>query len=283
MVAPRRALFFALLLLFGPVPATARPPDPPEAAARPDPASPEAICALIGAEAERRALPKAFFARLIWKESRFDIHAVSPVGAQGVAQFMPYTAKERGLADPFDPAQAIPASADYLAELRDAFGNFGLAAAAYNGGPDRVSRWLANRARLPAETHDYVLTITARPADWFRRKDREVEDRPLLKDASFEAGCLQLPVIATRAAPRPPWGVVVAGGRNRGAALIAFERAKRSARGQIDPARLHVLRRARRATGPRYLAVLGAESRSEAQKLCLRLRRAGAPCTIRRN
>jgi len=52
-----------------------------------------------------------FFARLIWKESRFDIKAVSPAGAQGVAQFMPATAKRRGLADPFDPEQAIPASA----------------------------------------------------------------------------------------------------------------------------------------------------------------------------
>ena len=45
---------------------------------------------------------------------------------------MPATAKRRSLKDPFDPVQAIPASAAYLAELSRVFGNFGLAAAAYN-------------------------------------------------------------------------------------------------------------------------------------------------------
>lgn len=279
----RLALSLLVAAAFIGAAAHARPITPPEDAARPDPASAAAICALIGAEADRRALPKPFFARLIWKESRFDIAAVSPVGAEGVAQFMPYTAKERGLADPFDPAQAIPASADFLADLRAEFGNLGLAAAAYNGGPNRVARWLVNRSRLPAETHDYVLSITARPADWFRRKGAEVEDRPLLKNASFEEGCRQLPVMTTRAAPRPAWGVVVAGGRNQRAARIAFDRARRAARGQIDPALLHVVRRSNRGTGPLYLALLGAETRGEAQTLCLRLRRAGAPCTIRRN
>ncbi|MEM9370297.1 MAG: lytic transglycosylase domain-containing protein, partial [Pseudomonadota bacterium] len=99
------------------------------------------ICDTIKSAADRNGLPRPFFARLIWKESRFDIKAVSPVGAQGIAQFMPATAKERGLANPFDPAQAIPASAHYLADLKEAFGNWGLAAAAYNGGPDRVSRF----------------------------------------------------------------------------------------------------------------------------------------------
>ncbi|MGB5842313.1 MAG: transglycosylase SLT domain-containing protein, partial [Brucella anthropi] len=60
------------------------------------------ICQLIGANADIHGIPRDFFARLIWKESRFDHNAVSPVGAEGIAQFMPYTAKERGLADPFD-------------------------------------------------------------------------------------------------------------------------------------------------------------------------------------
>jgi soluble lytic murein transglycosylase-like protein len=100
------------------------------------------ICELIEINAEAKGIPKDFFARLIWKESRFDHRAVSPVGAQGIAQFMPYTAKERGLADPFDIEQAIPASAGFLSELKRAFGNWGLAAAAYNAGPTRVSNWM---------------------------------------------------------------------------------------------------------------------------------------------
>ena len=54
------------------------------------------ICRLIEVNAETHDLPKDFFARLIWKESRFDPDAVSPAGAEGIAQFMPGTAKMRG-------------------------------------------------------------------------------------------------------------------------------------------------------------------------------------------
>ena len=56
---------------------------------------------------------------------------------------MPGTANERGLLDPFNPVQALPKSAEFLSELRDQFGNLGLAAAAYNAGPRRVQEWLA--------------------------------------------------------------------------------------------------------------------------------------------
>ncbi|TIM21263.1 MAG: lytic transglycosylase domain-containing protein, partial [Mesorhizobium sp.] len=81
------------------------------------------VCNLIEAHADQNGLPKDFFARLIWKESRFDPSAVSPVGAEGIAQFMPGTAKIRGLANSFDIEQAIPASAKYLAEMKTGFGN----------------------------------------------------------------------------------------------------------------------------------------------------------------
>lgn len=277
----RAALVLALALLASPG-AAYTGVEEPFWPLRPDPASPAGLCALIAANAERRGLPKDYFARLIWKESRFDIEAVSPVGAQGVAQFMPYTAKERGLADPFDPEQAIPASADFLADLRAAFGNWGLAAAAYNGGPDRVARWRTGRGGLPAETQDYVLSITGQPAAYFLRKGAEVGPRPL-GSGPFEADCAKLPVMETRAAPRPPWGVVVAGGRNARAAHIAFDRARRAARGAIDASSMTVIRAPRRSTGPRYLAILGAETRAEAQRLCLRIRSAGATCTIRKS
>ncbi|MEL6268086.1 MAG: transglycosylase SLT domain-containing protein, partial [Pseudomonadota bacterium] len=61
------------------------------------------ICALIETSDERHGLPPSYFARLIWRESRFDARALSPKGAQGIAQFMPGTAKMVGLADPWDP------------------------------------------------------------------------------------------------------------------------------------------------------------------------------------
>ena len=98
------------------------------------------ICRALEQSAAENALPVEFFARVIWQESRFDAQAVSPKGAAGIAQFMPATASWHGLADPFEPVEALRHSAAYLRELLDRFGNLGLAA--YNAGPGRVSAWL---------------------------------------------------------------------------------------------------------------------------------------------
>jgi len=102
---------------------------------------------------------------VIWQESRFQSDAVGPLTrsgqhAQGIAQFMPGTASERRLLDPFDPVQALPKSAEYLNELRQQFGNLGLAAAAYNAGPRRVQDWLDGKGSMPAETRNCVVAIT---------------------------------------------------------------------------------------------------------------------------
>ncbi len=118
------------------------------------------LCQALASAAEEHDLPVPFFARLIWQESRFRQSAVSPVGAQGVAQFMPQTAAAYGLENPFDPIHALTVSARFLRELRNTFGNLGLAAAAYNGGSGRVQNWLARRSGLPEETRNYVKIIT---------------------------------------------------------------------------------------------------------------------------
>jgi len=128
----------------------------------------QALCRLIEDSAKARGLPVPFLTRLIWRESSFRVGVASPAGAQGVAQFMPGTALERGLLDPFDPEQAIPHAAHLLADLKRHFGNLGLAAAAYNGGAQRVTNWLAGSGDLPAETRAYVLWITASPAEEWR-------------------------------------------------------------------------------------------------------------------
>lgn len=245
----------------------------------------DTICALIEESAERHGLPRDFFARLIWKESRFDVKAVSPVGAQGVAQFMPATAKARGLKDPWDPRQAIPHSAFFLADLRRRFGNWGLAAAAYNGGPDRVARWLARGGRLPFETVDYVRSITFRPVEWFRAPGREVEPRPLEEGKGFGEACRALPVMKTRSvlAGRMPWGVQVAGGRSRLIALAAARRVRARHAALVGDRPLAVIRSRRGIRGAPWQARIGAPSRKEAGQLCARLKRAGTPCVVLRN
>ena len=123
------------------------------------------ICRAIEQDAAENQLPVEFFARVIWQESRFNAQAVSRKGAEGIAQFTPATADYRGLVDPFDPIEALKNSASYLHDLEQKFGNLGLAAAAYNAGPGRVSAFLTNHRPLPGETRNYVAIITGWTAD----------------------------------------------------------------------------------------------------------------------
>jgi hypothetical protein len=139
----------------------------PEGPPAPEEPSLDAVCHSLAMAAQEHGIPTGFFARLIWQESKFKPHVVSHAGAQGVAQFMPAVAAERGLRDPFDPLVALPHSARFLREHLDYFGNLGLAAAAYNGGAGRVTAWLKRRGRLPQETRNYVKSITGHaPEQW---------------------------------------------------------------------------------------------------------------------
>ena len=127
------------------------------------------LCNAVFSSALVNDLPVPFFANLIWQESRMRDDAVSKKGALGIAQFMPQTAAESGLDDPFDPMQAIPASARFLRDLRLEFGNLGFVAAAYNAGAHRVAEWLEHRATLPRETRGYVVRVTGLSVEDWRR------------------------------------------------------------------------------------------------------------------
>ena len=127
------------------------------------------LAAFIEHTATVNGLPVEFLLRLLRQESGLNYQAVSRAGAQGIAQFMPGTAGERGLADPFNPYEAIPKSAELLREYRTQFDSLGLAAAAYNAGPQRVRLWLSGRSALPKETRDYVARITGRSAEEWRQ------------------------------------------------------------------------------------------------------------------
>ena len=129
--------------------------------------STEEICDTLTKSAEINNLPAPFFIRLLFQESRFNPGVISSAGAQGIAQFMPDTASDMGVENPFDPALAIPASARLLSSLVRQFGNLGLAAAAYNAGPKRIQDWLGSKGKgkLPDETQGYVKTITGHPVE----------------------------------------------------------------------------------------------------------------------
>ena len=284
MAAPRRsrrAALAVLALIAGGAPA---------AYAGAVPASPLGrICDLIAAHADVNDLPRPFLARLIWKESRFNPNAVSPKGAEGIAQFMPGTARMRGLTDAFDIEQAIPASAMYLAELEGKFGNLGLAAAAYNSGEARVGRWLASGGFLPLETENYVIDIMGAPADSFVGRRERVEAPPLNDTHSFARACRELPArrhltVAMASVPVLPWGIQVAGSFNRGAAVRQWQvlQARNpTLLGGIEP----VVSRQRSHMGRVgiHTVRIGAQSRAEADRLCTALRRGGGACVVTRN
>ena len=109
--------------------------------------------------ARRTACSRCSSRRCCAAESGFDPRAVSPAGAQGIAQLMPATARGLGVRDPFDPAQAIPAAARLLSGHVRAFGSVPLALAAYNAGPGAVRRY----GGIPPypETQAYVARVLA--------------------------------------------------------------------------------------------------------------------------
>jgi hypothetical protein len=272
----------------------------------------QALCRLIDESAKARSLPVPFLTRLIWRESSFRVGVVSPAGAQGVAQFMPGTARERGLLDPFDPEQAIPHAAHLLADLKRQFGNLGLAAAAYNGGATRVSKWLAGDGGLPAETRAYVAAITGVPVDDWRTgpakaieypeggapEKTEKPEKPEQKEAKTEAPqtCLQvtaslrIPARGDRFAlgpnegPAAPWGIQLAGNFSKALALQSFNRARSSYAGVIGEVRPMIIGTRLRNRGTRafYRIRIPAQSRQAADDLCGRIRKVGGACIVLR-
>lgn len=275
------------------------PPDKPADAAR-ESDTRESICLMIEAAARASNLPLEFFARVIWQESRFQTDAVGPVTrngqrAQGIAQFMPGTASERGLLDPFNPIQALPKSAEFLDELRNQFGNLGLAAAAYNAGPRRVQEWLAGTGAMPQETRSYVVAITGSTVEDWAAAGRGGKTPPSAPPTS----CRDLMALLRRA-PNPfiaeleqhvqlaaakLWGVQLAAGFDRNRALAMYSRAiKRLSDviGDRDPSLLSSVMRSR-GTRAFYQVRIGADTRGEADELCGRIRKAGGACFVLKN
>ncbi|MDE2363560.1 MAG: lytic transglycosylase domain-containing protein [Hyphomicrobiales bacterium] len=246
------------------------------------------VCRLIENSARAEKLPVAFLTKLIWRESAFRADAVSPKGAQGIAQFMPGTANERGLADPFDPEEAIPHAAKLLRDLRAHFGNLGLAAAAYNAGAARVDAFVGGHGGLPLETRDYVLAITGAAAeDW--RAGASAPAQP----ENAQDSCEKITVALKRSrgtliaslAPTAPWGVQLSGNFSKAIALASFQRAKTrlaSVLQQVTPMIIGSRLRSRGAR-PFYRVRAPARSRGEAQGLCDRIHKAGGACVVLRS
>ena len=250
----------------------------------------EDICRALAKAAADNALPEEFLTRLIGQESRFDPAAVSPAGAQGIAQFMPQTAAARGLADAFEPLAALRESASYLRELRTTFhGNLGLAAAAYHAGPGQVEAWLAGRGSLPRQTLAYVSIVTGYTAEaWAARPTPRLE----FPEAAPGARCAVVAklLIEGGRGRRPltsdpawgPWGVQLAGNWSEGGVLAAYERLRRRYHAVLSD-RLPLVMAARRGAGSAFIVRVSERSRTDADALCAKLRAQGGACMVLRN
>jgi soluble lytic murein transglycosylase-like protein len=199
---------------------------------------------------------------------------------------MPGTARMRGLADPFQPREAIAKSAELLRDLNLEFGNLGLAAAAYNAGPGRVRDWLGGRRALPGETQAYVRIVTGRSAEEWAGRQKTLAEMPVVKGVPCTQG-LGFPLPVSQAAAEKvevvkPWGVEVAGGPTRDKAIARYREVQSNAAilTGLEP---HLVIKGIIGDMGAVRARVGADTRAEGDKLCAKLRAAGWYCDVLRN
>jgi Transglycosylase SLT domain/SPOR domain len=255
------------------------------------------ICRALEGSAAENSLPVEFFARVIWQESRFDARAISPKGAAGIAQFMPATASWHGLADPFDPIESLRHSAAYLRELLNRFGNLGLAAAAYNAGPQRVQDWLSARGGLPKETRHYVQIVTGRSAEEWTggttEQDGTLPERvpcpDVVKSMSYrtaarsDGGIENPPSRGGVPQTKPGWGVQLVGSPSQASALASFQQLQKAYKNLLMARQPTILQSKVGTSGFWYRVRVVTDTRTEAEKLCSGLRAAGSGCLVQRN
>jgi Transglycosylase SLT domain len=249
------------------------------------------LCSAIEQFAVASSLPPDFFARLIWRESRFRPRAISPKGAVGIAQFMPGTAVLRGLDDSQHALKALRASARYLEDLRLRFGNLGLAAAAYNSGEQRVSFFLRTGG-LPIETQNYVYGITGHTAEEWKTAKSEFKIPPLDDQRSFMDACVALAESRKLVEPADrsegvwqPWGAQISAGPSSAVARSLYQRAAIRLPASLRGEQPLILRKRDRDFGyrPRYSARIGRAERADADKVCASVQQAGLPCFVFKN
>jgi hypothetical protein len=255
------------------------------------------LCPTLEQAAAENGLPLDFFVHVIWQESRFNALAVSPKGAQGIAQFMPRTADWRGLSNPFDVNAALKASASYLRDLRTRFGSLGLAAAAYNAGPQRVQDWLSARGGLPKETRHYVQIVTGRSAEEWTggttEQDGTLPERvpcpDVVKSMSYrtaarsDGGIENPPSRGGVPQTKPGWGVQLVGSPSQASALASFQQLQKAYKNLLMARQPTILQSKVGTSGFWYRVRVVTDTRTEAEKLCSGLRAAGSGCLVQRN
>ena len=271
-----------------PLPPSSQPAQPAKTANNPPTA--DDICRAVEQDAAENQLPVEFFARVIWQESRFNAQAVSRKGAEGIAQFMPSTADYRGLVDPFDPIESLHHSASYLRDLEAKFGNLGLAAAAYNAGPARVSAYLASHRPLPGETRNYVAIITGWTVDeWASASPPKTSETTIPQGVPCTrlANLILAPKEEARriAAYVPRWGMQLTANWSESKAWAIYRTIAKKYSGLIGDREPIVIRSRGIGLGNamRYNIRIADNNRRYLDDFCAKLIAAGGACVVLRN
>jgi len=232
----------------------ARAPTAPAPAPASHPPTPDDICRALEQDAAENELPVAFFARVIWQESRFN-------APQGIAQFI----------------ESLKNSAHYLRDLKARFGNIGLAAA-YDAGPERVAAWLSKHQPLPGETRSYVAIITGWTADEWASANP-----PKTSETTIPQG-----VPCTLAVYVPRWGMQITANWSESKAWATYRLVQKQYPALIGDREPIVIRsRGIDETGKegklRYNIRIADDDRAYLEKLCQQLIAAGGACVVLRN
>ncbi|MDE1991344.1 MAG: lytic transglycosylase domain-containing protein [Rhizobiaceae bacterium] len=249
------------------------------------------LCEAIDYFAQLNHLPPDYLARLIWRESTFRPDAVSPKGARGIAQFMPGTARLRGVQDSYDLLEALGKAAAYLDELRNRFGNLGLATAAYNAGENGLSNFLVSGS-LPYETRSYVIAITAHTVEQWKNNPPQTAAPELDKGKPFVDACMALAntrrlkqVALQQERPWAPWGAQLAEHLQLETVRSLFSENVSKLPSPLNEEKPLIVRQRNADFGfrIRYAARIGRDTRAEADAVCTLVRKQGGACLVFKN
>ena len=204
---------------------------------------------------------------------------------------MPGTAKLRGVRDSYDALEALGKAATYLDELRNRFGNLGLAAAAYNAGEAGLANFL-NSGGLPYETRNYVTAITAHSVEEWRDDPPDIAAPVLDKGKPFVDSCVALaqsrrlkPTPLEQERPWAPWGAQLAEHFQLDAARRLFAANIQKLPSPLNAEKPLIVRQRNADFGRRirYAARIGRQTREEADAVCVQIRQQGGNCVVFKN